>query len=186
MALAEDLRRVAEVAIHFADPGEELTGIVPTEPATGARAYLCAYEGPDGETSWLVVDDADRALVSRAEVKAAVSIAALCELADEVAGGGDLDELRSRLVALRVTENPSGIDEAEEAAHALQATIGGTPRVATPAHLDAVGSATLKLEQALNAAGPGGSPFAAAMTQAAATVEELANDVESHYKIPLT
>jgi hypothetical protein len=177
--LTDELRRVAEAAARFAEPGEEVAGIVPAEPAAGNRAYVCAFRR-DEETTWLVLDADARPIEDRAAVREAVAIAVLCELADEVAGGGDLDDLRSRLVALRMTENPQGIDEAEEAAAALQTTIGAAPRVATPAHLDAVGSATLRLEQVLG--GPGESPFAAAMKRAAATVEELATDVETHYK----
>ena len=179
MDLDEELRRIAEAAVRLAEPDEEVAGIVPAEPAAGARAYVCAFRRGD-ETSWLVLDSDGRPLESRAAVREAVSIAVLCELADEVAGGGDLDDLRSRLVALRMTENPPGIDEAEEAAASLQTTIGAMPRVATPAHLDAVGSATMRLEQALGGAGQ--SPFAAAMKQAAATAEQLAVEVESHYK----
>ena len=155
---------------------------MPAEPSPGARRYLCAYAGDDGR-AWLVLDARGRAVDARVDVRAVVSIAALCELAEEVAGGGDLDDLRSRLVSLRLTEDPPGIEEAEEALHALQATIGGTPRVATPERLDAVGAAATRLEQALG--GAGASPFAAAMKQAAATVEELTRDVEAGYKIPL-
>jgi hypothetical protein len=184
VALTDDLRRIAEAAVRFAAPGEELTGIVPAEPSSGSRAYLCAFRGDDGSTTWLVLDADGHAVDSRTDVRDVVSIAALCELAEEIAGGGDLDDLRSRLVALRLTESPAGIDEAEDAAIALQATLGRTPRVATPAHLDAVGAATLKLEQALG--GGGGSPFAAAMKQATGTVEELLTDVEGAYKVPLT
>ena len=185
MGLTDDLHRVAEAAIRFAEPGEELTGIVPAEPSEGMRAYLCAYGTGEGETTWLVLDAAGQPVARRADVRAVVSIAVLCELAEEVAGGGDLDDLRSRLVGLRLTENPPGIAEAEEAALALQATIGEAPRVATPQHLDAVGSATLKLERALNAGAGSASPFAAAMKQATLTAEELATDVESQYKRPL-
>jgi hypothetical protein len=177
--LDDELRRIAEAAVRLAAPDEEVAGIVPAEPAVGNRAYVCAFRRGD-ETSWLVLDSDGRPVESRAAVREAVSIAVLCELADEVAGGGDLDDLRSRLVALRMTENPPGIDEAEEAAAALQTTIGAAPRVATPEHLDAVGSATMRLEQALS--GEGQSPFAAAMKQATAAVEELAAEVESHYK----
>ena len=32
----------------------------------------------------------------------------MCELAEESAGGGELDELRERLVAIRLTESPAG------------------------------------------------------------------------------
>ena len=69
----------------------------------------------------------------------AVSIAALCELAEEAAGGGKLEELRAQLLSLRLTEHPEGIEEAEEAALELERTIGAPPRLATPAYLDAVG-----------------------------------------------
>ena len=75
--------------------------------------------------------------------------------------GGDLDELLSQLVALRLTENPEGIDEAEDAVRALQQTIGTPPHLATPARLDEIGAATRRLEQALDPAAP--SPFTAAL-----------------------
>jgi hypothetical protein len=184
MELEDDLRRIADTAVRFAEPGEELAGIVPAEPSSGMRGYLCAYRDSD-TTTWLVLDHEAHPVDRRVDVREVVSIAALCELADEAAGGGDLDELRSQLVALRVTENPPGIDEAEEAALALQETIGGAPRLATPAHLDAVGAAALRLEQALGSAASG-SPFAAAMKQATETVQELTTDVEGAYKVPLT
>ena len=183
MDLTADLRRTAEVAVRYTAPGEEVVGIVPAEPASGARAYLCAYASKDGAASWLVLDADGEPVADRARVREVVSIAALVELAEENAGGGDLDDLRSKLVALRVTENPPGIDEAEEAAIALQSVLGGAPRVATPQLLDEIGAATMRLEQAL---GGTGSPFAVAMREATATVEELTRDVEGAYKVPLT
>jgi hypothetical protein len=182
VGLSEDLRRIAEAAARYAADGEELAGIVPTEPRPAERRYLCAYSRDGEQSSWLVLDDGGGPVADRTEMRAVVSIAALCELAEDIAGGGDLDELRSQLVALRVTENPAGIDEADAAAIELQQVIGGTPRVATPAHLDAVGAAALRLEAALG--GDGSSPFAAAMKQAPATVDELTRDVEGAYKVP--
>jgi hypothetical protein len=158
VGLSEDLRRIAEAAVRSADPGEELTGIVPAEPAAGERAYLCAFESGTGEPAWLVLDSTGHAVDSRTRVREVVSIAALCELADEVAAGGDLDELLERLAELRRTDGPAGVEEAEDAARELQAAIGSTPRVASPAHLDAVGAATRRLEQAFDERG--GSPFA--------------------------
>jgi hypothetical protein len=181
--LTEDLRRIAETAVRYADPGEEVVGIVPAEPSSGSRFYLCAYRSEAGTIGWLVLDADGRPVESRAVVREVVSIAALVELAEETAGGGDLDELRAQLATLRGTENPPGLDAAEDAALALQAEIGGAPRVATPEHLDAIGAATLKLEEAL---GGTGSPFAAAMREATATVDELTRDVEGAYKRPLT
>jgi hypothetical protein len=107
----------------------------------------------------------------------------MCELAEESAGGGDLGDLRARLVELRLTENPEGIEEAEEAAAELQETILAPPRVASIAYLDAIGAAAGRLETALGTAG--GSPFAQAMKTGIAATEDLAGQVERAYKVPL-
>jgi hypothetical protein len=178
--LIEDLRKIADAAARYCDAGEDVVGIVPTEPAEGVRAYLCAFGADDETRSWIVLDDYGRSVRDRALIRDVVSIAAMCELAEEFAAGGDLDELRSRLVALRLTESPPGVEEAEEAALVLQSTIGGPPQVASPDRLDAVGSATRRLEQALD--DHGSSPFSEAMRQAMRTVDALRKDVETHYK----
>jgi hypothetical protein len=183
VALSDDLGRIADAAASFADAEEQLAGVIATEPAAGSRVYLCAYERGGGERSWLALDEAAQPVERRALVRDAVSIAAMCELAEELAAGGDLDELRAQLVALRLTEAPEGVDEAEDAVLALQGVIGAPPRIATPAHLDAVGTATRRLEQALD--GRGTSPFTQAMKGAIATVEELTRDVEASYKVAL-
>jgi hypothetical protein len=180
--LNADLRRTAESAVRYAAPGEEVVGIVPAEPSSGERAYLCAFRDGDGTPSWIVLGPDGEPVADRARVREVVSIAALVELAEENAGGGDLDDLRSKLLAVRVTENPPGIDEADEAAIALQSVLGTVPRVATPQLLDEIGEATLRLERAL---GGTGSPFAVAMREATTTVEELTADVEGSYKVPL-
>jgi hypothetical protein len=183
VALTEDLERIAVAAAGFAEPGEELAGILAAEPAAGGRVYLCAYSGSES-TTWLALDDRGEPVPDRELVRQTASLVALCEVAEESAGGGELDELRSRLVALRLTENPPGIDEAEEAVLALQQVIGGTPRLATAAYLDEVGAATSRLEHTLGDAGT--SPFAEAMKSAAGSVEEFTVDVESHYKRELS
>jgi hypothetical protein len=182
VGLAEDLEEIARVAAGHAGDGERLSGVLPAEAEPGERIYLCAFERDERRT-WLAFDGEGAAVSSRNRVRAAVSIIALCEFADESAGGGDLSELRSQLVALRLTENPEGIDEAEEAALALEAAVGSAPRLATPEHLDAVGAATMRLEQALG--DPTSSPFALAMQQSRTVVDELTRDVEAHYRQPL-
>jgi hypothetical protein len=183
MALEEDLARAREAAGSQAGPGEELVGIIPTEPG-GARVYLCAYARGDGnERGWLALDAEGQPVADRALVRDAVSLAALCELAEESAGGGDLGELRARLVELRLTENPDGIEDAELAAAHLQQTIEPPPRVASLAYLDAIGAAAARLEQTLGQAG--GSPFAEAMKSGVAAADELAADVLGSYKSPL-
>ena len=98
MALENDLRRIAETAARFASDGEEVAGIVPAEPASGIRVYVCAYA--DGEpTSWLVFDATAVPVQDVQLVRDAVSIAALCELAEE-ATGAEPEEARVASPAL--------------------------------------------------------------------------------------
>jgi len=181
VALEDDVRRAAEHAAALAVDGERLGAVLAAEPTPGRRFYLCAYA--DGDERWLVVDDEGRVVSERAVVRDVVSIAALCEIAADAAGGGDLQELRSTLSALRLTENPPGIDEAEEAALQLERVVGSPPRLASPTFLDTVGAATRHLERTL---GDDESPFTRAMASAIASVEALAAAVESGYKVELT
>jgi hypothetical protein len=183
VALSDDLERIARAAQGFAGPGEELAAVLATEPTAGVRVYLCAYGGDGDRRSWLGLDDAGGRVRDRRLLREAVSIAALCELAEETAGGGRLEQLRSQLVVLRLTEAPEGIEEAEAAALELERVVGRVPRVASPAYLDEIGAATRKLEEALGEAAR--APFAEAMKAAAKTVEELKLDVEAHYKLAL-
>ena len=182
MPLPDDLDRIAAAAGARTDEGEELAGVVATEPVGGARYYLCAFAAGDGR-AWLVVDDEGEPVLRRETVRDAASIAAVCELAEETAGGGRLEELREQLVRLRLTESPEGIEEAEAAALGLERTIGSPPRVASPAYLDAVGAATCELERALGQTG--GSAFAAAMRASVATVDAFTSEVLDRYKLPL-
>jgi hypothetical protein len=87
-------------------------------------------------------------------------------------------------VALRLTENPDGIEEAEAAVFALQRALGSPPRVASPAFLDEVGAATRRLEDALGEASE--SPFVLAMKSASSAVDSLTADVEANYKRDLS
>jgi hypothetical protein len=177
MGVSEDLSRIAAaVSVHG-----EVTGVLAAEPASGRRLYLVAY-GKEDVGEWLVVDDAAAPILSREDVRDASSVIALCELAVDFAGGGDLPGLRARLAELREVENPPGIDAAEAAAVALDEAIGEEPRVASPAYLDAVGFAAQELERAL---GETASPFAAALRTGAASVEEFVRDVERRYALPL-
>jgi hypothetical protein len=184
MGLREELVRVAEPARRFAGPGETLAGILAAEPSPGVRVYLCAFVDEAGTRSWVALDAEGEPVTSRTAVRDAVSIAALCELAEETAAGGDLERLRMDLATLRLTEDPPGIEEAETAALELERVLGAPPRLATPSYLDAVGSATHRLEQTL---GDGGaSPFATALKQGLVAVDELAAEVEGRYKLELT
>lgn len=176
MALEQELGQIAARSGAAA--------VLAAEAAPGDRLYLCVFEEADGGRTWLALAADGEPVADRRRVREAVSILALCELAEETAAGGDLDELRSQLAALRVTEAPPGIEEAEEAALELQRVLGAPPALATPARLDEIGVATRRLEQVLG--GPtDGSPFAAAMKGAGDVVEALWGDVEHSYRIPL-
>jgi hypothetical protein len=177
MALAEDLDRIAGLV---AGRGE-LTGVLAAEPSRGVRRYLVAF-GNDEERRWLVVDDTGAPVERREDVRDAASIVAICELAGDLAGGGDLENLRQQLAQVRMVEQPPGIEEAEEAALVLERTIGAAPRVASPSYLDEVGAATMALERAL---GETSSPFSSAIRSATGAVQEFVAEVERGYLVPL-
>ncbi len=177
MALGEDLDRIAAVAAGHGD----VAGVLAAEPALARRFYLVAL-GDDEKRRWAVLDDAGEVVEHRQDIRDVASIVAMCELAEELAGGGDLEQLRAQLAQVRIVEQPPGIEEAEEAALALERVIGAPPRVASPAYLDAVGAATVALERAL---GELSSPFSDAIRGATGAVDDFVKDVESAYLTPL-
>ena len=177
MALSEDLERAAAAAA----PRGEVSAVLAAEPASGRRAYLVAFREGDDRT-WLVLDDVFEPVADRERVREVASIVVLSELAGELAGGGQLEELRSKLAEVRMTESPPGIEEAEEAALELERAIGAPPIVASPAYLDEVGTRTRELENAL---GEQGSPFASSLAASSGTVEAFAAEVEARHLVPL-
>lgn len=179
MALADDIERTAAAAAAHGD-GAAVTGVLATEPTPGHRVYVCAFESEQGERSWLALDGDGAPVASQRDVREAVSIAALCEVAEESAFPGDLDELRAQLVALRITEGPEGIGEAEDAARELQHVLGAPPHVASPARLDEIGRAVRRLELALDPSAP--SPFTQAMRSAVDVADALWADVAAAYR----
>jgi hypothetical protein len=180
--LAADIERIAAVAAPHGK-GRALLGVLATEPLPGSRVYVCAFGADDDGRAWLAVDDAGEPVRERRDVRDAVSIAALCEVAEEAAFPGDLDELRSQLVALRIAEAPEGIGEAEDAALALQHVLGAPPTLASPERLDAIGEAARRLERALDPTAP--SPFTEVLRSAGAVADALWRDVETGYLQPL-
>ncbi len=170
--LGEELERAAAAAAAFG----EVTAVLAAEPAPGRRAYLLAL-GEDEGRAWLVLDGELAPVGEPERIREVASIVVLCELAGELAGGGRLDQLREQLAAVRMTEQPDGIEVAESAALELERTIGVPPRVASPAYLDEIGAATRRLEQAL---GEHQSPFANALAASASTVEAFVAEVEAN------
>ena len=94
MSLSEDVGRIAEVAARYAAPDEELAAVLPVEPASGERVYLCAFAQADGTQSWLALDDRGSPLRNRTLIRDAASIAALVEIAEESAAISPDDEPR--------------------------------------------------------------------------------------------
>jgi len=178
MALTDDLERAAASAAGHGD----VSAVLAAEPARGRRMYLVAF-GSDEGRRWGVVDEEGAVVARRDDVRDVASIVAMCELAEDLAGGGDLEQLRGQLAQVRIVEQPPGIEEAEEAALALERVIGAPPRVASPDFLDAVGAATVALERAL---GEMSSPFSDAIRSATGAVEEFVKEVEGRYVVPLT
>jgi hypothetical protein len=182
MSLVGELERIAELVADTGG-GDRVVAVLAAEPAEGRRVYVCAFESESGARTWIAVDDNAATVTSRRDLRDAVAIAALCEIAAEAAGGGDLDDLLSRLVAVRISEQPDGIEEAESAVRGLQRAIGVAPQLATPARLDEIGAATRRLELALDPMA--GSPFAAALRASQEAIDELVKEVESTYRVPL-
>jgi hypothetical protein len=85
VALADDVRRSAERAAAYAGPREEVTAVLPVEPAAGERLYLCSFGAGEPVQSWLAIDANGVPVTSREHVREAASLAAICEIAEESA-----------------------------------------------------------------------------------------------------
>jgi hypothetical protein len=160
-----------------------VSAVIPTEPRPGRLVYLCSFDDADGYRSWLALAGDGAAVTDRKELREAIAIAALCEVAADAAVGGDLDEVIARLEELQEREQPPGIEVAVEAARALRTVLGDPPQVATPTRLDEIGAATRHLERELEPTGS--SPFGLAMRASEVAVSELQREIEAGYRLAL-
>jgi hypothetical protein len=83
VALADDVDRIALAAAKHSAPGERLAAVLATEPVSGERVYLAAFEAEDETQSWLALDDEGAPVTDRKLVRDAAAIAALVEIAEE-------------------------------------------------------------------------------------------------------
>jgi hypothetical protein len=127
VSLSEELDRMAAAASAFAGDGEELAAVIPAEPAQGVRVFLCAFAGDD-ERSWIALDADGRAVQDRSLLRDAVSIAALCELAEECAEGLDVLEEPPRVAS------PAYLEAIGAAARQLEQGPGGSDFAAAMKH----------------------------------------------------
>jgi hypothetical protein len=140
VSLEQELTAAHQAAAFHARPGEQVAAVIPAEPAGGLRVYLVAFEGGE-RLGYLMLDGDGEAVADERLVRDAVSLIALCELAEEVsmaAAAADISE-RFQAVAGLLAE-----DEREAAAAAARVAetarrvgeVAAGPRVATPAYLD--------------------------------------------------
>ena len=146
MALGDELERIADVAREHADEGEELAVVIPAEPGPGhactsARSRPARIAGAGSGS----MRPGQRDRRTGALIHDAVTIAALCELAEESAAGGDVDGLDARLTELAETEGVELVADAQAALGELRAILEPPPRVASPVYLDRIGLATRRL-----------------------------------------
>ena len=110
----DELEQIARDARTYADDGEELAAVIPAEPAHGVRVFLCAFSAGDEERSWIALRPDGEAVVDRSLLRDAVSIAALCELAEDYADGVDAIEEPPRVAS------PAYLDAVGAAARRLE------------------------------------------------------------------
>jgi hypothetical protein len=175
--LESELAGAAEAASAYGS----VSAVLAAEPNPGERTYLIAL-GEEDARRWLVLDAQLAPAATRIAVEETARIVVLSELAGELAGGGQLDELRANLAQVRLTEQPPGIEKAEEAALELERVIGAPPFVASHDYLDRVGVAAEALERALS---DYSAAFANAMVSSRGTVTAFVDEVVERHATPL-
>jgi hypothetical protein len=133
--LNDELEAIAETARTHAADDEQLAAVIPAEPALGLRVYLCAFEAGDAR-SWLALCADGQPLADRSLLRDAVSIAALCELADELSGAAAEVEPRvaspAYLDAITATATPALAETLKQgtlAVEGLMAEVESTHKV---------------------------------------------------------
>ena len=144
----------------------------------GRSRATSSRSATDDERAWLVLDDAVAPVDRRASaVREVASIVVLCELAGELAGGGELEELRAQLAeaaddraARRGSRRPRRRRSRSSGRSARRrGRLARLPRRGRRAR-------HARLEEAL---GEHGSPFASALAASAGTVEAFVAEVET-------
>jgi hypothetical protein len=118
MALEDDVRHAAAQAAAFAAPGERVSAVLAAEPSPGARVYLCLFESDTGR-SWLALDLGGAPLTDRAVVREAVSLLALCEIAEEAA---EIEAVHPRLATPAYLDS-IGTPDVAASMHAVDALL---------------------------------------------------------------
>jgi hypothetical protein len=140
VSLEEELAAAREAAAVHAGPGERVAAVIPAEPAGGLRVHLVAFEGGE-RLGYVMLDTAGDTVADERLVRDAVSLIAICELAEEVAMAGAAAEIAERfqaLAGLLAEDEPEASAAARRVAEAARVVgkVAAGPRVATPGYLD--------------------------------------------------
>jgi hypothetical protein len=81
--LSDDVQRIAAAAEQFAEAGEHVEAVLAAEAAAGERTYLVAFASNGAGRTWLALDAAGGPVTNRDRLRSAVSITAMCEVAEE-------------------------------------------------------------------------------------------------------
>jgi hypothetical protein len=124
VVLADDLDRIARAAAAHALPGEQVTAVLPVEPAPLERVYVCAFGTSDDLQSWLVLEHDGAPVTDRKRVRDAASIAALCEVVEESLDG--IESTQPRVASLSYLDS---VDAAAGNGAVAAAVQGAVPAV---------------------------------------------------------
>jgi hypothetical protein len=126
--LSDDVQRVAASAERFAAAGEQVEAVLAAEPAAGERTYLVAFSSGD-DRSWLALDAAGSAITSRERVHDAVSITAICEVAEDAIRSDPSLDAAPRLASPHYLDT-LGTAAESELGGAIQGALGAVEELA--------------------------------------------------------
>lgn len=154
MSLVDELERAGRIGAGFAADGARVAAVMAAEGRDG-RGFLVVVGGP-GSFSYLVLDGNDRPVTDRRRVREFITLIALAERADEVAGAIEGERVAAAFDGCARRLNEHGDRAAAETAAAvagayreLVAAASG-PRVATAAYLDRIGARAAAAAEALD------------------------------------
>jgi hypothetical protein len=128
VGLSDDVLRSAAAAERFARDGERVEAVLPAEATVGERTYLVAFSSNGATHSWLALDAAGAPVTSRERVRGAVSITALCEVAEDGVPEESL-ALPPRLASPRYLDELGG-SAGPELGAAIQDALGAVEELA--------------------------------------------------------
>lgn len=154
MTLVDDLERAHALGADLA-ADEQVAAVMAAETSAGLRTYLIAYERGEG-FGYVLIDQRGDPVRDRRLVRDVVSVIAMAERAEEVAGALAAESLSARFRDVEDRLRPLRPAAAEAAAGVAAAADGvaeaaAGPRVASPQYLDRIGDAAGELGAALDA-----------------------------------